>query len=248
MIPLLKAELRKIFTVRSTYYILGFSLLIEIFFAFYVSGIKANQADVLNPNYLASQVGSAVSSLSLIAALVAIMLITHEYRYNTIMYTLTASKSRTQVLIAKFVVISLFAIIFSLVYGWLSPLMASVGANIHGLNVVNQQIDIWSLTWRAAFIGWGFVMLASILAFSIRAQVGAIAAAFLVPGTIEPLLGLLLKQNQVYLPFSSLNAVTSTGNVEHPPITAMHAVMVATAYIVFGLVVSWALFARRDAN
>ena len=42
-------------------------------------------------------------------------------------------------------------------------------------------------------------MLAFILAIIIRIQVGAIAAVFLIPSTLENLLGLLLKQNQVYL-------------------------------------------------
>jgi ABC-type transport system involved in multi-copper enzyme maturation permease subunit len=248
MIPLVKAELRKMFTVRSTYFILGLALLIEVIFAFYASGFKANQLAFDNPNYLASQVTSAITSLGLIASLVAIMLITHEYRYNTIMYTLTSSKSRTQVFAAKFIVITLFAVLFSLIYGWLSPLLVSLGANLHGLHVVNQHFDVWSLMWRAVFVGWGFVMFASILAISIRAQVGAIAAVFLVPSTVESLLGLLLKQNQVYLPFSSLNVVIGTNGATHTPITVTHAALVATAYMVFGLLVSWILFVRRDAN
>jgi ABC-2 type transport system permease protein len=245
MKSLIKAELRKLLTVRSTYFILIAALLLEVLFAFYASGIKAKQADFLNPGYLASQVTSAVSFLSLIVGLAAIMLITHEYRYNTIMYTLTSSKSRARVFFAKFIVISLFAGVFVLFYGTLSPLLAAFGAQIHGLDIVNQQFHMWPLVWHTLFGGWAFIMFMSIMAMIIRSQVGAIAAAFLIPGTVEQLLGLLLKQNQVYLPFSSLNVLFDTAK-QH--ISPERAVLVASVYMVVGLVVALVLFRRRDAN
>jgi ABC-2 type transport system permease protein len=245
MTSLIKAEFRKLFTVRSTYVILGLSLLLEIFFAFYVSGIKAKQEVFASPDYLASQAGSAISTLGLIAGLAAVMLITHEYRYNTIMYTLTSSKSRLRVLLAKFCAISVFAVVFAAIYGALSPLLAGLGAHVHGLDVVNQQFDVWPLIWHNIFAGWAFVMFVSIMATIIRSQVGAIAAVFLVPGTVEQLLGLLLKQNQVYLPFSSLNVLFNDGR---QAITPEHAALVACAYLVVGFTVTALLFVRRDAN
>jgi ABC-type transport system involved in multi-copper enzyme maturation permease subunit len=245
MKALIKAEFRKLLTVRSTYVILGLAFLLEVFFAFYVSGIKANQAVFDNPDYLASQAGSAITTLGLIIGLAAVMLITHEYRYNTIMYTLTSSKGRLRVLFAKFFVISVFAVIFAVVYGTLSPILAAWGAHIHGLEIVNQQFDVWQLIWRGIFVGWAFLMFVSVMAIIIRSQVGAIAAAFLLPGTVEPLLGLLLKQNQVYLPFTSLSVLLGNGE---QPISPQHGALVATAYIVIGLIIAAILFVRRDAN
>lgn len=50
MIPALKAELRKLVTVRSTYVVLGVCFILEILFAFYGSGIKVAAADLHNPH------------------------------------------------------------------------------------------------------------------------------------------------------------------------------------------------------
>jgi hypothetical protein len=66
---------------------------------------------------------------------------------------------------------------------------------------------------------------------------------FLIPGTVEQLLGLLLKKNQVYLPFSALGAV-----LEHNQISYVRAATVVGLYVVVGWIVAWVLFLRRDAN
>jgi hypothetical protein len=247
MTALIKAEFRKLFSLRSTYLVLLFAFLIEVLFAFYISGWRASEAARVDPGYLASQVFSAVNLLGLFAAIVGVLSITHEYRYNTIMYTLTSSSSRTRVVLAKFITISVFAVGFGLVFGWLSPLLAWTGMQMHGIHTVAQQLDVWNLTWRAIFGGWGVAMFASIFAMLARVQVAAIAAIFLIPGTIEPLLGLLLKQNQVYLPYSSLNIVLNTGSGS-TPISLTTAVLVSLGYIIGGWVIAWALFLRRDAN
>src|ERR1700733_14101281 len=100
MIPALKAEFRKLWTVRSTYLILAFVLVIAIFFGFYVSGWKIDKGALHDPGTLALDVTSAISAVSVFASLIGVLLVTHEYRFNTIMYTLTASNSRSKVLLA----------------------------------------------------------------------------------------------------------------------------------------------------
>src|ERR1700690_121413 len=95
----LKAELRKLLTVRSTYFILIVVLLLEVLFAFYISGWRATATDLHSSGALSSAVTDAVTAVSIFSALVALLLFTHEYRYNTIMYTLTASNSRSRVLL-----------------------------------------------------------------------------------------------------------------------------------------------------
>ncbi len=244
MIPALKAELRKLVTVRSTYVVLGVCFILEILFAFYGSGIKVAAADLHNPHYLASQVTGAVMVLSTLIALIGILLVTHEYRYNTIMYTLTSSRSRAQVLLSKLLVMSVFAILFSVIFGALSPLMTLLGVHIKGHVLMHQVIPVGDLLWRSALTGWGFAMLALILAFIIRIQVGAIVALFLIPGTIEQLLGLLLKHKQAYLPFMALHNVAD----DNPMIPHGRAAAVSCIYIVIGWIIALILFQRRDAN
>jgi ABC-type transport system involved in multi-copper enzyme maturation permease subunit len=244
MIGTLKSEFQKLLTVRSTYVVFGLCVLLAVFFAFYVDGIKAGET-VLDPGKMASEVTNAIATVSVIGSLVGVLLLTHEYRYGTIMYTLTASKSRTRVLLAKFFVVTVFSLVFSLVFMILSPLFAYIGLQIKGLELVPQVFPIWDMLWRALFAGWAFAMLTLIMATIIRSQVGAIAALFLVPTTVEGLFSLLLKENVIYLPFSAINSVLMGDSTK---ISHGQAALVVLTYIIVGWTISWQLFKRRDAN
>lgn len=250
MIASLKSEFRKLLTVRSTYIILAFVVILEIFFAFYISGWRIDRLDLLNPQTLAGDVTSAVNAVSVFAALAAVLLMTHEYRYNTIMYTLTSSNSRSRSLLAKAIVITVFAIVFTLVFGAISPLMAILGIHAHHLKLVPQTLDYGNLLWRSLFFGWGYVMAGLAIALLVKNQVGAIIILFVAPGTIESLLGLLLKRNVVYLPFSALHVVIGHGmdSMYNNAITVGHAALVFMGYLVLAWLIGWILFLKRDAN
>jgi ABC-2 type transport system permease protein len=243
MMATLKAEFRKLLTIRSTYLICSFALLLDVLFAFYLTGWRMSPEDLHSAGTLTSQITAAAGLLAMFTALVGVILLTQEYRYNTIMYTLTASKSRIKVLVAKIITISVFAVSFTLLVSALSPLLTLLAVHLHGQTLVAQSIPYASLLWQVVFYGWGFAMLGLLMASLIRVQVGAIAALFLLPGTVEQLLGLLLKNNQVYLPFSALTAVLSHGTVSH-----LRALAIVMAYIVVGWLVAGFLFVRRDAN
>jgi hypothetical protein len=245
MIPAIRAELRKILTIRSTYVILGLCVAMEFLFAFYAGGIKAQASDLHNSGYLASQVVNAVNALSILIALVGVLLVTHEYRYNTIMYSLT-SRRRTQVFMAKLAVIAVFAALFSIIFGLISPLLVELGLHVKGHELVHQVIPAGSLLWRGVFAGWAYSMLALVIAFLVRVQVGAIVTLFLIPTTIESLLGLLLKHNVVYLPFTAISTVLD--NSAHSSTSYGKAAVISLIYVVVGWIVAWILFLRRDAN
>jgi ABC-2 type transport system permease protein len=247
MIPALKAEFRKVFTVRSTYIILLLVLALLIFFGFFISGWRIDTSDLHNSGTLTGDITGAVGTVSLFLGIIAILLMTHEYRYNTIMHTLTLSNSRSRVLVAKILVLSGIAIVFTFIVGALSPLLAVAGAHAHHLKLVPQTLHYSSLLWRCLFYGWGYTMTGLLVATLVRNQIGAILTLFIVPGTVEALAGLVLKKNVVYLPFSALDSVI--GNGRYPgTITDIHAAMVFMAYLVVGWIVAWTLFLRRDAN
>jgi len=183
----------------------------------------------------------------MLIAVITVLAVTHEYRYNTIMYTLTSSKGRTRALLAKFIVISIFALITSFVFGLMSPLLSEAAIHMRGLPLGHQDIRVWTTLWRALFAGWGFTALAFVLAVIIRAQVGALAVLFIFPATIEGLAGLLLKNNRVYLPFNTLNILLDSGdNIAHIPY--VRAALVAGLYILTGWLVGWYLFLKRDVS
>ncbi len=248
MINTLRAEFRKVFTVRSTYLIFGFCVLLVIFFGFFISGYRINKVDRLNPATLAGDVTGAVQTLSIFAAIIAALLVTHEYRYNTIMYTLTASNSRSRVMLSKILVMTGFAIVFTAFFAVVSPILSTFGAHTHHITLVHQTFNYSNLLWRCLFYGWGYTMAGLLLAFLIRNQIGTVVTLFIAPATIEGLLSLLLKNNSVYMPFTSLSVVIGQGMNYRNTITPFHAMLVFSSYLIVGWIIAWILFLRRDAN
>jgi ABC-2 type transport system permease protein len=243
MISAIKSEFRKLLTIRSTYVICLLSFALLVFFAFYIGGLRAGAASN-DPGKLTSDVMGAINFLSIFIAIASALIMTHEYRYNTILYTLTASKSRLRVLLAKVIVVSVFSIVFTLVAGTLSPILSYMGMSLHHLTVVHQNIQISDLLWRGIFYGWAYGMIGLLFATLIRSQIGTMVAIFFIPSTIEPLLGLLLKEKVAYLPFNALNAIAGNLTV----LTHAKAAVLVTVYLLAGWIIAFVLFLRRDAN
>lgn len=244
MIAAIKSEFRKLYTIRSTYVIVGLSLALVALLTFWVEGIKNASAVSQDPNRLASEIVNAVQIVSLILPFVGLLLVTHEYRYNTIMHTLTSSNSRTKTLFAKILAIGLFSIIFGMILAVLGPVFTYIATHFFkGMDFVHQEFVWSSILWRCVFCAWGYGMIGLLLAVLVRNQVAAIAAFLVIPMTIEPLLSLLLKSNAIYLPFSSLGAVTAKGSISYA-----HAAAVFMIYMVVGWAIAWVLFLRRDAT
>jgi ABC-type transport system involved in multi-copper enzyme maturation permease subunit len=224
---------------------MGFALAMIMLFAFYGNGLRfaGNPND---PFILHSAVTNAVNAMAMFVSLIGVLLITHEYRYNTIMYTLSISNSRSKTLLAKLIAISCYSVVLILAIGALSPLMTTLGLHLKGVTIAHQTIFYRALLLRVAFYGWGFAMIGAILAFLIRNQIGVIATLFLIPAMVEPLSGILLKANQVYLPFSALNVMTDVyGHSNH--ISYARAAVVVVIYVLVGWAIAWLSFLRRDA-
>ena len=247
MIATLKSEFRKLFTVRSTYAIFIISLALVALFAGFGDGYKATTSGLQNPEMLMSESSNAIVFVGLILAFAGLLLVGHEYRYNTIMYTLTASNRRIKVLLAKFVTVSVFAIAAGLIMGMFSPLCTIIGTHLHHYHMVAQHFDYWSVIWRCAFVGWGYSMYAFILIFIMRNQIGSIVTFLLIPLIGESIIGHIFTKSNNYMPFTMLQAVSSPHELGNNTTTA-HAAMVALTYIVVGLIVGAVLFVRRDAN
>jgi ABC-type transport system involved in multi-copper enzyme maturation permease subunit len=247
MIPALKAEFRKLMTVRTTYIITGLVVAFVIFIAFYIEGWRLSGSAVNDPTLLSGDVTGALN-ITVFGAIIAILLMTHEYRYNTIMHTLTSTRNRSYVLLAKIIVISGYAAALAVIVGVLSPLMSYFGIHAHGNMLGPQTLDVWNLAWRSLFYSWGYGMAGLLIAALARSQVASITALFLIPSLGESLLALLLKKNAVYLPFASLNQVISHMSLGGGTISPARAALVFTGYLVIGWILAWVLFLNRDAN
>lgn len=248
MIPAIKSEMRKVFSLRSTYFILLFILLLTVFLAFYIEGIKFTQEVAsIAPDKLSNVVTTVIAFSSVLGSFVAILLSTHEYRYNTIAYTLTSAKNRTQVLASKAIVVSFLAVISAIIFGVLALLLVKLGLQIKGITLIDQVFPLWSILWKGVFVSWGFAMLGLLLGIAFRLQTAVIAIFLLMPSTIEPLLGLLLKEKAAYLPFSSLGSVITPSNPEAIASPAKFA-LIFICYLLAGWAITWFLFLKRDAN
>ena len=187
----------------------------------------------------------------LFSSIIAVLLMAHEYRYSTIMYTLTNSNSRSKTILAKIIAITGFAIIFSLFVEILAPSLALAGIHVHHLPLVHQVFYYKDFFWRVLFFGWAYAMIGVLLAVLFRNIVASIVSLLLTPIIIEPLIGLLLSTNQQqYMPFTALNAVLNNGLLNNVPgqLSAVRSAMVVLVYLVIGWAIGWVLFLRRDAN
>lgn len=250
MLDTLRAEFRKLLTIRSTYIVTGVCLFLIVLFAFYAQGIREPGEIARNRLLFKDIVFSTVQTVGFLGAIVGMLLLSHEYRYNMITYTLTASRSRTRVLLAKAIVVSVYAVALTLALSVMAPLLTYLGAHvIQGAPVAPQELDVVGLLWRAAFVGWGYAMIGFVVTALIRNQVGAIVSFLFFPLTIEPLSSLLLKQNSMYMPFSMLQQVLGTQvSVTGTSISSVKAVAITLIYLGASGAIAWLLFMRRDAN
>lgn len=254
MIASIKSEFRKLLSVRSTYVItlLGM-LLLGGLLDFWAQGYRAVE-DVNSPHFLEVAALLNVTFISVFTGLVSLLVITHEYRYNTINYTLTSSNSRTKSLLAKGIVVSVYSLTIGALMMVLGPLLAWLGVMAQGAELAPQTINYWDIAWRSLFYSFGNGMAAFIIAFIVRNQIGAIATFFVAIGTIEELLTLVLKENAKYLPFRTLNEVVNfsaqSGEIvrDAAAMSVGQNALIYTVYMVVGVLVAWLLFLRRDAS
>ena len=147
MLATIKAEFRKLLTIRSTYAITILSLLLIGFIAFW--GMGWHGGPVLTPTRFQDAAFNLLSIMGIFSGIIAILLITHEYRYNTIAYTLTASNSRMKVLLAKMFVVSIYSLVITAITIAFGLGCLALGAHMNHVNIAAQQFDIYSVAWRS---------------------------------------------------------------------------------------------------
>jgi ABC-2 type transport system permease protein len=240
MIPQLRAEFRKLITVRSTYIVSILALLLSGFVAFWVFGYKG---DISSESLVSNAIQSTAMASSVFIAVIGILLVAHEYRYNTIMYTLTASNSRTKVLLAKLAVMTGYAVAFMLFAAAFAAALSMLGAHMGHLHVVSQHVEFLDVMWRMLFYVLGYMWAGMLITVVVRHVVGAVVTILVVPTTVESLLRLFLKENAKYLPFTSLEQVSATTGT-----AAGKAALIFGLYLLAGGALAWWIFEHRDAN
>ena len=256
MIPTLKAEFKKLLSVRSTYLTsLAALLFVAGLIAFYGQGFKTEPKD-LNSLFLVGTITIFSNITAIAGAIIALLLLAHEYRYNTIVYTLTASNSRSKVLAAKIITVLLFVLGLSLLVIGSALALSVAGVAAAGHSLPHQDINILTYLAKSVFLCEGYAMFGLLLAALVRNLVGAIVILLVVPNTIEGLLSLLLKHNSVYMPFTALQQVVQSPVIANAPkrladtgyLSPVKGALVFLCYLVGGWAITWYLFLRRDAT
>lgn len=246
MFPTLKSEFRKLLTVRSTYFITAFLVLLVSFISLFAFGYKQVSQKSNSPTFMLELFGGMMNTASTFFAIVAILLIVHEYRYNTINYTFTLARSRLKVLGSKVVVMLAYATIVTLLLLALAYVCARIGVALKGDVLVAQSIpgDLW---WQLLSYAWGYTLIGIVIAILFRSIAGSIVTFFVAP-IIEQLLSLLLKDNTKYLPFRALDSIPPVIAPMSQNLSHTAALGVFSLYLLaFGAIAVW-LFNKRDAN
>lgn len=250
MLSSFKAEFRKLITVRSTYIMTLLGVLLVGFFSFWIEGYKGlNQsaASTLSPGALTEIINQSAALGSVFISIIAILYMAHEYRYNTILYTLTANVHRTRVLLTKLLTVALFSIMLGVVFVAAGLAAYFTGLSLRDAVLPAQDITYLSVIGKLIFYIAGYALLAMLLAVATRSVIAAISIFLIFPTTVEPLLSLLLKDNAKYLPFTALDSTVSASMMQ-ATLSSGQAIAVSSAYLAAGFLVTWLLFVRRDAS
>ncbi len=258
MIPAIKAEFRKLLTVRSTYLLTLLALIMVGIFSLYGEGFKDSaHLKPLGANlFIAGTITQMASFVGLFGAIIALLSITYEYRHNTITYTLTASNSRTKVLAAKFISTLIFVLGYSVLLTLFGLGMIFLGLAFSHNLLPHQDINYLTYISKSAAYAGGFSMAGLLFGVLIRHQVGSLAALFILPNTLEGLLSLLLKHDSVYMPFIALAQVVQAPTVpgvkdqiaDTGYLSPLKGLVVFLIYFFVGWAIAWYLFLRRDAT
>lgn len=249
----LKAEFRKLLTVRSTYWMTAIAIVLLAVLAGYGEGYR--NAPNLTPNTFNNALLNMASTVVLFAVIVAILLMAHEYRYNTVVYTLVNSNSRTRVLFSKILVVIAYSVFLTLVV--VAAVFASIalGASLAGHPLPHQEINYGLFLLKSTFFVTGTALAGLLFAVLIRNLVAAFATFFVLPNVLELIGNLILKENSVYLPFTALNEVLitvppDTGGIPFVfgDLSPLKGALVFLAYLIPGWIIAWYLFLRRDAT
>lgn len=250
MIPALKAEFRKLLTVRSTYImaliIALLTVLVNLYFEGY-RGVTGSAASNLAPNALQEIIINQAGTAAVFIAIISILLMAHEYRYNTINYTLTITASRTKAFVAKSIAAATFGTVFGLAMVGFAIVCYYIGLSIRGASLPAQDLVIATTIAKLVLYFGIYALVGLLLASVIKNLVGAIAFFFIVPVTVEGLLSQVLKENTAYLPFTMFDSILGAGFITSK-LSIARIITFSLLYIAIAWLVSWQLFLRRDAN
>jgi ABC-type transport system involved in multi-copper enzyme maturation permease subunit len=242
---LIRSEWIKLSTLRTTWILAALSIVTAI--AITAVAVGTVQEEMSSLERLDLLLTPAPLLVRLFILVLGILAFANEYRYGTIVPTLTAAPIRTELLGAKLIVLGGFGLVLGAVVT-----LASVVTGLTVLSIVGQPVSVFGGEIPRAIAG-------TILFYGICALLGVgvgvlvrqptIAIGILIPWALfaEQALGAFLPNLVPYLPFTAgeqLYAVTTTGE----PLDAGVGAALFLTWTAIAIVAGSLLFQRRDVT
>lgn len=180
---LVRSELRKLTSLRSTWIISGLAIAFYLLISFFVAQAVESMIEYMSSTELAVFTSSyMVTSIFQIALLFGIafgtMTMTAEYSHNTIQISLLSSRSRMAFYAAKILVLAGFWAIVSAIALLLSTLLIELMIGRYDMSLPMDDVGFWlSLLSAVVVLVVGAIMAAGLGAV-LRSTVGAVTTMF----------------------------------------------------------------------
>ncbi len=213
---LLMAEGRKLRTMLQTWVIAGSGIVLAVFFVVLILILATVTPENTETGIPSLETDEGVRTLlnqgSIILALVLVLgtlLITSEYRHQTITSTFLVEPRRARVLTAKFLVAGLVGLV---VTGLTGALVVAVA--LAGLAIVDVSVrDVGNLVVLPAvglvIAGVGYALLGMAVGALVRNQIAALVGALVWVSLIDPILSAFLPEVGKYTPGGAASALTN---------------------------------------
>jgi len=196
MTAALRYEWRRLWSIRSTYWLIGSTLAFQFFMSLIIAAsVDAGDSDFSEGQLTSSvvSVGASIGSLPLFSAYIIAMLgvfsFGHEYRHGMIRATLTAVPNRGAVFTAKVLTTGILAAVLGIVCALLGLLNATM---FLGDDADTGSSFVWKVILGLVVYTVLFGLFGLAVSEILRNQTGALALVLLFPSVIEGALHLLL--------------------------------------------------------
>ncbi len=238
---LLRSELLKLTTIRTTWILIGIGLLGEALFAGLFSALAAKSDLALVD---VSDIERGTGLLMIMLLVLGVLAITGEFRHGTASTTFLAAPRRHPVMVAKLIALFAVAAIGGLFYvllnaGLSAPLLSGRDVAVPS---VGEAVEVY------AGVVASFVLLAGFglgVGAIVRNQVGAIIASLAFFFLISPLTELLPGNVDVYFPSKAIGSLH--GSAEEG-LSQINGGLVLAGWVAGLCIVGTLLIMRRDVN
>lgn len=272
MIDALRYEIVRLRTIRSTYWLIGIALTVQLLISMLIAGLFPESGPLSGGDdafailvTMGASLGVAPLFIAYIIGLLGVFSMGHEYRHGMIRATLTALPNRTAVLAAK--VITTAAV--SGLAAFACVLIAMFSALVFGVGM--PTFSGWrDITVGTVLFTMLFAMSGVAFAAITRNQTAAVALLLLTPTVVESILGAIVLAIKAssdnptakggvgsllrFLPYDAGGQMYTRISVDRMleifgiiPFGPLGGGLVMGGFVAILLAISTALFLRRDA-